>query len=557
LSGPRKVDVVYWLVPLAVGAVAGVAASAINYVIFTTWATFYGDALKTPTLFYIFPFTGLALSYFLVHLLAWYRTPKSSFHTILEVFHLTPTGMMPRETIVKTMSGIVTCVFGGSAGPEGPSSILSGGFSTWLYKATGRRMDSRRALMVGVAAGFSASFKTPLTGLLFALELPYRRDLEKESFIEAAVASSMAYLVAVALDAPSLLPNLQLDIGAVPLVMLPIAMVFGLGTGTIVFVFTKIYQLGEEIAKKLFLKGGYPLMLIIGGFVIGSIGYICPQAVGPGYQMVSLLSGGALASLALVLILRPIATSFTLTLGGTGGLFLPTLLIGGAWGCIVGTLFAPGMVSIFTLMGMAAFSSGIHKMMLTPIIFVAEVFGAHTIIPIILATVVCFFISGTYGFYPIQPTNKASQEDLALERFYYKVSKNTPKELEKLTANDIATQNPISLRSELTIREALEEFGKTAFRLMPVVDDEERVIGYAALENLAFLSKTMLDKPLSSVDLNPPVVFNMDTPILKIIEIMISKQEDHIFIVDGRGHLKGIISTIDMTRLLMRYYANV
>ncbi len=51
---------------------------------------------------------------------------------------------------------------------------------------------------MGVAAGFSASFKTPLTGLLFALELPYRRDLEKESFIEAAIASSTAYLVSVA-----------------------------------------------------------------------------------------------------------------------------------------------------------------------------------------------------------------------------------------------------------------------------------------------------------------------------------------------------------------------
>jgi CIC family chloride channel protein len=527
-----------------------------NDLIYYAWETFYRDALKNSVLFFVFPFTGLVLSYFLIHLLAWYRTPKSSFHMILEVFHLTPSGMIPREAIVKTTSGVATTIFGGSAGPEGPSAVIAGGFSSWLNKILKLRMDSGKALMIGVAAGFSASFKTPLTGLLFALELPYRRDLEKESFIEAAIASSTAYLVSVGLGSPSLMPAITFEAVALPITWLPISMLFGVATGAVAFAFTGVYSVCDRLAKQITLKGGYPLMLLVGGFILGGIGYVCPEAVGPGYQMFPLLTGGSLMVLGAVLLLRILSTGVTMNFGGTGGLFLPTLLLGGAWGAVVGTVFMPSMTPMFVLMGMAAFSAGVHKMMLTPIIFIAEVYGAPTIIPIILATVVCFFIAGAYSFYPIQPTNKVGAEELALERFYYKVMRNKPKELEKLTAKELATKNPVTLRADISVREAMEEFGKTSFRLMPVVDAESHIIGYSTLEDLAFLSKTALDTPLKSADLQPPLTFPEATPVMKVIEEMIEKEEDHCFIIDGEGKLTGIISTIDVTRLLMRYYTH-
>ncbi|MFA5868576.1 MAG: CBS domain-containing protein, partial [Candidatus Bathyarchaeia archaeon] len=164
--------------------------------------------------------------------------------------------------------------------------------------------------------------------------------------------------------------------------------------------------------------------------------------------------------------------------------------------------------------------------------------------------------SGTYSFYPIQPANKVSQEELALERFYYKVARGKPKELEKLTARDIATRNPISLRAEMSVREAMDAFGKTSFRLMPVVDAGKTVIGYVTLEDLAFLSKTALDHPLSAAELRVPLVFGEGERIMRVIEEMIGREEDHCFVVDGEGRLTGIISTIDVTRLLMRYYTH-
>ena len=535
---------------------AGLAASGINYLISYAWGTFYADALKTKTLFFILPFTGLALSYFLVHLLAWYRMPKSSFHTILESFHLTQSGMTMREAVVKAGSSVATVIFGGSAGPEGPITILSGGFSVWLSKVTKVGFQARKALMIGVAAGFSASFKTPLAGLLFALELPYKRDLENDPFVEAAIAASTGYLVSVALDTPSLLPNLSLDVGSVPVFMLPVAMLFGLATGGVVFLFTRLYRVGEDMAKMLNARGGYPLMLISGGLLLGAVGFLCPVAVGPGFQMIPLLGGGTLSIILAVILLRSMATTFTLTLGGTGGLFLPTLMIGGAWGAAVGSLLMPSMAPVFVLMGMAGFSAGVHKMMITTIVFLAELFGAHAVIPIILATVVAFFVSSADSFYPFQPLNKAYKEELALERFYYKVSRKWRRELEKLGAKDVMTPNPIGLKPDMSVLQAFEEFSKTSFRTMPVVDESNVLLGYVTLEDLASLSKTALASPLHSTGLHSPLTFKEDENVVKVIEDMIEGKVDHAFVTDEENRLRGIISGIDVVRLLLRYYTH-
>ena len=74
------------------------------------------------------------------------------------------------------------------------------------------------------------------------------------------------------------------------------------------------------------------------------------------------------------------------------------------------------------------------------------------------------------------------------------------------------------------------------------------------LESLAFLSKTALDKPLNTAELRNPLVYDEETLIMGVIGEMVEKKEDHCFVVDAEGHLTGIISGIDVTRLLMMYY---
>jgi CBS domain-containing protein len=168
--------------------------------------------------------------------------------------------------------------------------------------------------------------------------------------------------------------------------------------------------------------------------------------------------------------------------------------------------------------------------------------------------VVTFFLTGEAPFYPSQPLNKLSEEELALERLYFKVSRSKPRELARLRAADVMTQNPIRLRRGLSVRQAFDEFGKTPYRLMPVVDDEDRLLGYVTLEDLTFLSRTVLDTRLEEAGLQTPLVFREGDPVTRVIEEMIDREEDHCFVVGDRGELTGIISTIDLARLLLSYY---
>jgi CBS domain-containing protein len=195
--------------------------------------------------------------------------------------------------------------------------------------------------------------------------------------------------------------------------------------------------------------------------------------------------------------------------------------------------------------------------MITTIVFLAELFGAHAVIPIILATVVAFFVSSADSFYPFQPLNNAYKEELALERLYYKVSRKWRRELEKLGAKDVMTPNPIGLRPEMSVLQAFEEFSKTSFRSMPVVDERNVLLGYVTLEDLASLSKTALASPLHSTGLHSPLTFKEDESVVKVIEDMIEGKVDHAFVTDEESKLRGIISGIDVVRLLLRYYTHL
>lgn len=410
--------------------------------------------------------------------------------------------------------------------------------------------------MIGVAAGISASFKTPLTGALFALELPYRRDVEFELFIDAVIASSSAYLVSMVLNSPPLL-NLHLQIVEPPLIILPASMIFGIVTVVIVHFFIHAYRLGDVLSKKILSRGGYPFMILIGGVLLGIMGFLDPNSTGPGYTLIPILSQASFMSLLLILFLKILSTIVTMNFGGSGGLLYQTIIIGGAWGALLSSIFLPQFTPVFILMGMASFSSGVHKTILAPIIFIAEAFGTESMIPVILATVICYFIASSTIFYPVQPLTKVVEEELALERFYYKVIRAKPKDLDRIKVSDVMTPNPIRLRSDITVKEAFKEFSKTSFRIIPVVDEANKLVGYVKLEELAHLSKASFNRRIDEVSLHKPLTLEKDEEIKKVIEKMIENSTDHAFVINDQHQLVGIISNIDLVRVLLHYYTNL
>lgn len=546
----------WWLANIVIGICSGVAASATCYLVYQLWGFFYVKAQAASSYIFILPLTGLTLSYYVTLTLGWFKGPKSSFHTVLELFHLAPNGVQPREVAIRGASGIITSVFGGSAGPEGPSVLFGGGISTLLYRWLHISIEPGKALLIGVAAGISAVFKTPLTGLLFALEFPYRKDLDKDIFMEAAVASSTAYLVALVLGIPSMLPELSLGEDALNMYMMPLAISFGALTGVATLLFTRLFTLCEDLSKRLVSVGGYPLMLVVGGLVLGLIGFYSPESLGSSVHLRGYLTGASLFTVATLLSFKTTATILTLTFGGCGGTFLPVIYIGALWGSIAGNLVDPSLLPIFILMGIAGFTAGVHKMMITPIIFVAESYGSDNLIPIIMVTVVTYFIAGNYRFFPIQPESRIKEEELALERFYHKIRDKPSKSLQEVKAVDIMTRSPVTLDENLTVRKALQVFTSTTYRVLPVVTTDKRVAGYVTLEDLAAQPYKLLDSPLGFSEIKKPLVVHENDAMIDVIERMIKSNDDRCFIVDSVEHLVGVISSIDVTRFIMRYYTS-
>jgi CBS domain-containing protein len=203
--------------------------------------------------------------------------------------------------------------------------------------------------------------------------------------------------------------------------------------------------------------------------------------------------------------------------------------------------------------GMAALLAGTHKVLLTPTAFVVETLGGVYAIPALLASGVSYLVSGDASFYPIQPRMRLKAEELALEKFYAKAKGSFPEQLNATVAGNFMTTQPVSVRDGATVREALEAFEKTRFRVMPVVDDHERVVGTVTLEDLGNISSRQMEEHLSERLVHNALLINRGTSLAQVADMMISREEDHAFVVDENDRIIGVVAGIDVVRKIMEF----
>jgi CIC family chloride channel protein len=194
--------------------------------------------------------------------------------------------------------------------------------------------DGRRALLVaGAAAGISAVFKAPLTGLIFALEMPYTDDFAREALIPSMLVSVSSYLVAISLLGPE--PLFQVDRAYVPTVSsVLLALLLGAFVGLAARLFVASLKAAESLSKRARLT--LVARTAIGGVLCGAFGlasykiFGSPLAIGSGYQLIDAASAARYVGFAaLLFILRGGAVVATLGSGASGGSFVPLVSMGG------------------------------------------------------------------------------------------------------------------------------------------------------------------------------------------------------------------------------------
>ena len=291
----------------------------------------------------------------------------------------------PQVAVVKSLASALCIGSGGSVGREGPIVQIGSALGSSLGQVL-RVPESRLRLLVacGAAGGISATFNAPIAGVVFALEL-ILRDFEAESFgvvVPASVVANVIGRAAFGSSAFLTLPPFQLT----SLSEYGFYAVLGmLAAFTGVGFIRSLYGL-EDLVDQLWC-GPEWLRPAAGGLVLGSLLLVLPQMYGVGYPVLEAAIRGnyALAFLLLLLVGKVVATSLTIAIGGSGGVFAPSLFIGAMLGSAFGDAIQrfPGLhgpAGAYGLVGMGAVFAATARAPLTAVIIIFELTGDYQII---------------------------------------------------------------------------------------------------------------------------------------------------------------------------------
>ncbi len=328
----------------------------------------------------------------------------------LEAFHRKGGVIRGRVPIVKTLASIVTIGTGGSAGREGPIAQIGAGFGSFVATKLGlSAMDRRILLLAGMAGGVGATFRSPLGGALFAVEVLYRDpEFEHEGLIPCIISSIVAYSLFGAVTGwkPLLAtPHFHFEH---PLELL-LYLVLGVACALLGVVYVKTFYGMRDAFRKLPLPNWQKPAL--GGLALGLMAMFIPQVLGSGYGWVQAALYGKMALWVMLVIAlaKIIATSLTISSGGSGGVFAPSLVIGamlgGAFGATSELLF-PTLTQdprAYVLVGMAGFFAGVANAPIATLIMVSELTGNYGLLaPLMLVCVVAMIVMRKNSIYEKQ-----------------------------------------------------------------------------------------------------------------------------------------------------------
>ena len=306
----------------------------------------------------------------------------------------------PRVAVVKSLASALCIGSGGSVGREGPIVQIGSALGSTLGQLA-RVPESRLRILVacGAAGGISATFNAPIAGVFFGLEL-ILRDFEAESFGVVVLSSFAADIIGRAAfgSHPFLaLPSFQLRSP----VEYPLYAGLGVVAGLVGVAFIRVLYGMEDLADRIW-RGPEWLRPAAGGLVLGLVLLALPELYGVGYPPLEhAIRGDYVVWLLLALLAgKVIATSLTIAIGGSGGVFAPSLfmgaMLGSAYGVGVHHLLpgGTGPAGAYGLVGMGAVFAGAARAPITAVIIIFELTGDYRIIlPLMFAIVLAAGIS--------------------------------------------------------------------------------------------------------------------------------------------------------------------
>jgi len=367
-----------------------------------------------PWMLFFLPSLGGLFSGWLVYTFA----PEAEGHgtdAAIDSYHNKGGFVRGRIPFIKTIASAVTITTGGSGGREGPIAQIGAGFGSYL--ATRLKLSDRQRrimLAAGIGAGVGAIFRAPLAAALFAAEVLYREpEFEAEVIIPAGISSIVAYCLFCLVfgwgslfQAPDFVFRNPIELGPY------IVLAFVLVGGGILYVksFYGVHRFFSKLNVPNHLKPA------IGGLCTGAIGcFFMKETLAFGYGSAQMALDNELPTLFLVGLAfgKIFTTSFSIGSGGSGGVFGPSVVIGGAFGGAVGRIFhsiMPGVVTepgAFVVVGMAGFFAGVSNAPISTVIFVSEMTNSyHLLLPSLLVCSLAYLLTKKWTIYEKQVSTR-------------------------------------------------------------------------------------------------------------------------------------------------------
>ncbi len=530
------------------GVAGGLGAILFRLMIAWAHAVLVGDigltlAKSNTVLIAVVPAIGIVLVNLISHYLA--REVKGhGVPQILEALALRGGKIRPRVGIFGIIAPAITIGAGGSVGREGPIALIGASFGSSMGQAL-KLSDKYTSLLLacGSAAGIGATFNAPIAGGFFGLEIILGTY-------------AMGAMVPVFLASVTGVTVFDSIMGGGAILATPpyhvinhFALLFMMGLGILTALVGFLYTRGLTASEDFFDRMKVPFWVkgVLGGLFVGVAGLLLPQVLGVGYPTMHLALDGriVLGSLALLFVGKYLATIVTIGAGGSGGVFAPSLFIGGMFGGLFGAVLhgisanlAPHP-AIYAVAGMAALFAASAQAPFVAITILLEITGDyHLTAPVMAAASVSYLV---YSF-------------LTRDSMY--TVKLTRRGIRILRGNDVRPTESVSVMAAVEsyrdrqISHTMPVHEAYSLLLAPfeepwlvVVNQVQQPVGWITLEMLLRLDNQLgQDTPVGRVASRWPAVIHSQSSLDDALRMFGLYDVDILPVRDRHGQMVGVIT---------------
>lgn len=489
----------------------------------------------------------------IVGVMARYGSKAIRGHGIPEAMEqiLTNESRIPwRIVFLKPLSAAISIGSGGPFGAEGPIIATGGALGSWLGQILKTTAIERKTLLAaGAAAGMTATFGSPISAILLAIEL-LLFEFRPRSLIPVTLASITASAVRIAIVGVS--PAFTMPaLGATSGAAVAFYATMGILIGFAAVLVTRAVYLVEDAFEKLPVH--WMWWPAIGGVAVGVIGYFYPRTMGVGYVNIDAILGSEFPTDFVVVFCSMKFLSWVVALGSgtSGGTLAPLFTIGGGLGTLIGVagqkLF-PALdldLKAAALVGMAALFAGASRALLASVVFAFETTSQPLgLLPLLAGCTVAYVVSSFWM------KNTIMTEKIA-RRGVYVPHEYAPDYLDMLRVEKLCRRPLVTIPATETVRALVAKVqsgdADYSHQGYPVVDDGGLLIGVITRRDL-LKSKPEDDRPVKDLLQRKPIFVYHDQSMREAADLMTSQDVGRVVVVPRKGPMKpmGIVTRSDL-----------